>query len=231
MAGERLERLGFGSKSVAALTIDTYRKAVEQRPDHPTGHRLLAYALLKVGRHEEAFAALETAYDREYPSGRFLEVKRILLEDLGLVGTAWIAADPKARARVEKALTARGGTLDARASTRFVLVWETDANDVDLHVYDDRGNHAFYSHQALGSGGELYADVTTGFGPEVLTIPGRPKAGPYRIQAHYYRRGPMGYGMGKLQVIEHDGKGGLDFAEHPFVIMRDDAFVDLATVR
>ena len=40
----------------------------------------------------------------------------------------------------------------------------------------------------------------------------------------------MGYGMGKLQVIEHDGAGGLRFAEQPFVVMKDGSFVDLATV-
>ena len=115
-------------------------------------------------------------------------------------------------------------------STRFVLNWETDANDVDLHVYDAKGGHAFYSNKVLPSGGELYADVTTGYGPECFAIEGKPSAGPYHVQAHYYRRGPMGYGMGKLQVVEHDGKGGLEFAEHPFVIIRDEAYVDLARV-
>ena len=42
--------------------------------------------------------------------------------------------------------------------------------------------------------------MTTGYGPECFTIPGVPKAFPYLIRAHYYARGPMGYGMGKLQV-------------------------------
>ena len=41
----------------------------------------------------------------------------------------------------------------------------------------------------------------------------------------------LGYGMGKLQVITHDGKGNLTFDERPFVIMRDDAYVDLGQVR
>ena len=40
----------------------------------------------------------------------------------------------------------------------------------------------------------------------------------------------MGYGMGKLEIIEHDGKGGLTFEERPFVVMIDQAFVDLGTV-
>jgi hypothetical protein len=40
----------------------------------------------------------------------------------------------------------------------------------------------------------------------------------------------MGYGMGKLQIVEHDGKGGLRFEERPFIVMRDGAFVDLGKV-
>lgn len=228
MAGERLERLGDDG---LALAIDTYDKAVQSRPDHPTGARMLAYALLKQGKHREAFETLEAAFDRDYPSGRFAEIHRILREDLGLVGKAWIAHEPSADKEVRRILTERGASLPTGASTRFVLSWETDANDVDLHVYDGEGHHAFYRNKALPSGGNLYADVTTGFGPECFTIEGTPKAGPYKLQAHYYRRGPMGYGMGTLQVIEHDGKGGLTFAEHPFVIMRDDAYVDLATIK
>jgi hypothetical protein len=40
----------------------------------------------------------------------------------------------------------------------------------------------------------------------------------------------MGYGMGKLEIIEHDGHGGLTFVERPYVVMQDHAFVDLGTV-
>src|SRR5204862_3441154 len=104
-----------------------------------------------------------------------------------------------------------------------------DANDVDFHIYDNTNDHAFYSHPQLASGGELYADVTTGYGPECFTVRGgkEQRSGPYTLQAHYYSRGPMGYGMGKLEVIEHDGKGNLLFDERPFVVMNDHAFVDL----
>jgi hypothetical protein len=115
-------------------------------------------------------------------------------------------------------------------SLRFVLTWETDANDVDFHIVDGGGTEAYYSSPHLPSGGDLYADVTTGYGPECFTIAGQPAAYPYHLRAHYYRRGPMGYGMGKLEVIEHDGAGGLRFAERPFVVMNDNAYVDLGTV-
>ena len=40
----------------------------------------------------------------------------------------------------------------------------------------------------------------------------------------------MGYGMGKLQIIEHDGKGGLRFEERPFLVMVDHAYVDMGVV-
>src|SRR5439155_21543734 len=127
-------------------------------------------------------------------------------------------------------VAAAGAELPTSRSLRFVLNWETDANDVDFHIYDAQGGHAYYSQRALATGGELYADVTTGYGPECFTIPGAPPAHPYKLQAHYYSRGPMGYGMGKLEVLEHDGDGRLTFDERPFVIMADGAFVDLGTV-
>jgi hypothetical protein len=40
----------------------------------------------------------------------------------------------------------------------------------------------------------------------------------------------MGYGMGKLEVIEHDGNGKLSFEERPFVVMIDHAYVDMGKV-
>ena len=104
-------------------------------------------------------------------------------------------------------------------------------NNVDLHIQDARGGHVFYAQPRLASGGELYADVTTGYGPECFTITGPPAAFPYHMQAHYYSRGPMGYGMGKLEIIEHDGRGGLTFEERPFIVMIDHAFVDLGVVK
>lgn len=226
-AGERLERLGADG---LPLAVDSYTQAREQRPDHPASHRLLAYALLRAGRPAAAFDVIGEGARRPYPPGRFAGVPRILAEDAGLIAAAWIRKEPAKRSAILERLAGLGGALPSGPSLRFVLAWETDANDVDFHIYDGRGGHAYYSSRALPSGGELYADVTTGYGPECFTIEGTPRAYPYRLQAHYYSRGPMGYGMGKLEIVEHDGKGGLRFAERPFVIMKDGAFVDLGQV-
>jgi len=229
LAGERLERLG---EAGLGLAIDTYRKAVLDRPDHPTGHRLLAWALLRAGRFAEAFEALEKGLEQDYPDGRFAGFDRVLKEDLGLLAAAWLRAEPARRTEVLDRLDAQGAKIESGPSLRFVLSWETDANDVDLHVYDRRGGHAFYENKQLASGGELFEDVTTGYGPECFMVggPAERNAAPYKLRVHYYRRGPMGYGMGTVQVVGHDGKGGITVEPRPFVVMADDAMLDLGRV-
>ncbi|MES1172306.1 MAG: VIT domain-containing protein [Bacteroidota bacterium] len=229
-AGERLERIR--GAAALALAVDTYRKAVAQRPDHPAGHRLLGFALLKQGHAHAGFDAIAAGLMQTYPADRFRGVMRVLREDLGLAAAVWTRAEPARAGDIRQRLVRAGGTIETAASLRFVLNWETDANDVDFHIEDARGGHAYYASPRLASGGELYADVTTGYGPECFTIrgPTADRAFPYRLRAHYYSRGPMGYGMGKLQVIDHDGQGRLRFEERPFVIMQDGAFVNLGTV-
>jgi len=228
-AGVRLERIA----AAAELAIDTFARAAEQRADHPQSHRLLAFSLLRAGRFEKAFAAIEVGLAQRYPSGRFAGVDRILREDAGLIAAAWAKAEPRRKAEVGSRLKTIGGAVEDQPSLRFVLNWETDANDVDFHITDAKGGHAFYSQRTLASGGELYADVTTGYGPECFTIrlPKGKRAAPYRLQAHYYSIGPMGAGMGKLEVIEHDGNGGLRFEQRPYVVMVNQAYVDLGVVK
>jgi Vault protein inter-alpha-trypsin domain len=227
-AGERLERIGEGARPLA---IDTYRRAVEERPDHMTGHRLLAYALLRNNQHAEALAAILKGVAQKYPEDRFAGGARVISEDAGLIAAAYAAAEPDKKPEILAALKKHHVAFPTRASTRFIMYWETDANDVDFHIQDAKGGHAFYGARELASGGELYADITTGYGPECFTITGRPSAGPYKLSIDYYSQGPMGYGMGLLQIVKHDGKGKLEFQDRPYVIMNDHAYINLGTFR
>lgn len=229
-AGARLEHFAKPGDAAHWLVVDTYRKAFASRPDHPSGARMLAYALARAGYVEEAFNTIIEAFVRRYPSGRFAGVRRVLGDDVGILAAVFAKAHPEKKAEIDKRLNEIGAQISKKASLRFVLVWETDANDVDFHIRDGRGGHAYFSHPRLRSGGELYADVTTGYGPECFAIEGRPNAYPYKLQAHYYSRGPMGYGMGKLQIVEHDGAGTIKMEERPFVVMTDRAFVNLGVV-
>jgi hypothetical protein len=228
LAGERLDRVG--DPDSLELATETYRAAVLDRPDHPSSHRLHAMALLKLGRPAEAFEVLEGALKRSYADGRFVGVETILRDDLALAAAAWAAKAPEKRSIIETRLGTHDRTLDGAPSLRFVLVWETDASDVDLHVADRNGNHAYYGQPTLPSGGKLEADVTNGYGPEAFTIAEKAKGYPYTLRVRYYARGPMGFGMGKVQIVEHDGKGKLRFDERPFVLMKDQAVVDLGSV-
>ncbi len=227
LAGNWLERLGVPGLELAA---DTYGVAAKQRPDHPSVYHALAMSLVRLGRYEEAMDTVLGGIGARRINNRFSGVERILQEDAQMIGAAWAAAVPAKREAIAAKLSGHNLKIDERSTLRFVLSWETDANDVDFHIFDRKFNHAYYSRRSLASGGELYADITTGYGPECFTI-FDPKAYPYKLKAHYYSRGPMGYGAGKIQVTRHDGKGHLGFEDRPFVIMQDGAYVDLGSVK
>ncbi|HWB79056.1 MAG TPA: VIT domain-containing protein [Nannocystaceae bacterium] len=227
-ASYRLARVGG---EALGLAIDSAREAVASRADHPSSHRALAFGLVAAGRHREAAQSLVAGLHAEHVEwGRFSEVQRILREDLALVAAAWAAAEPSARAEIDAMLSAESVAIATAPSLRFVLTWETDANDVDFHIHDGKGGHAFFSDKVLPSGGSLYADITTGYGPECFAIDGTAAAYPYNLRAHYYSRGPMGYGMGRVQAVQHDGKGTLVTREYPFVVMKDQEWIDLGTI-
>lgn len=232
-AGERLSRIARTNSAVGNaardLIVDTYRRAVEDRPDHMTGHRLLAYALVRANRPAEAFEAILAAIDQPYRNDSYAGGQRTLADDAGMIAASYLAAVPAKKAEIMGQLAKRRLQLATQPSTRFILYWETDANDVDFHIQDSRGGHAFYGNKLLRSGGELYADITTGYGPECFAIPGTPQAGPYRLSINYYSQGPMGFGMGLLEVQRFDGKAGLSFEDRPYVIMADHAYVDLGS--
>jgi len=221
----------LGTPEAQALALDTYAKAAGERPDHPSGHRLLAWALLRAGRPGDAFAALERALTEE--SRNRIGVAEVLRDDLGLLAAAWLREEPGREREIRDRLRRHGAAAAEKPTLRFVLTWETDANDVDLHVFDAAGVHAYYERPELASGGRLVADVTNGYGPECFVIDRPPsrRAYPYRLGAHYYSRGPMGFGPGTLQVVEHDGQGRITVEERPFVVMADDAYVELVEVR
>jgi Vault protein inter-alpha-trypsin domain len=210
------------------LASDSYARAVRQRPDHPSGHRMLALALLRRGLHRRAFSALAAGLRRRYPNDRFAGVKRVLREDLALVAAAWIARRPNQRAEILKRLRRYKLSPAARPSLRLVLSWETDASDLDLHLVDPAGARVNGKKWMTDDErGYLHNDVTTGYGPERVTIGRRLQALTHRIQVHAFSRESTGYGLGKVQIVHHDGRGGVRFDERPFVVMKDQASVDV----
>ncbi|MCB9716722.1 MAG: carboxypeptidase regulatory-like domain-containing protein [Myxococcales bacterium] len=224
------ELLALDFEDARALAIDALTKAVAQRPDHPSSHRDLAMARLRSGQPREAFEALAEGLRRGYAPGRFEGAHQVMREDLGIVAAAWIAAHPTDAPQVEDALRELGATVATAPSLRFVMSWETDANDVDLWVEDGQGNHATPEQPALATGGAFVTDVVNGYGPEAFSIAGEPAAFPYRLRVSYYDRGPMGFAMGRVQVMHHDGHGGVVVRDRPFVLVDEGGVLDLGPV-
>jgi len=72
-----------------------------------------------------------------------------------------------------------------RPKLRIFLNWDTNQTDLDLHVVTPDGKHAYYANRVLPNGGALDVDVTTGYGPEIFSMPS-PLSGTYLVYLNYY---------------------------------------------
>lgn len=218
----------LGVKVGLNVAVDSLEKAKHQRADHPSVYHLLAMAYIAQGKFKAAIMTLDEGLNAKVPWERFNRVQEILREDIELIlackSAKHLLDDP-----IVKSISDQHNLNNSvKDQIRFFMLWETDANDVDFHVYDKDGDHASYKNKELKSGGRLYADITSGYGPEAFVIE-EPKAFPYKLQAHYYSCGPMGYGMGTVQILRLL-KGDLVLENRPFLIMREQAYLDLGTV-
>ncbi|MBV1857159.1 MAG: hypothetical protein KUG77_02020, partial [Nannocystaceae bacterium] len=218
-ASTRLTSLG-GTEGMA-LALDAARQAYKERPDHPSSHRTYAWALVAVHETQQAFGILRDAAKRSF-AARYEGVNQILRDDAAVVAAKWASEAPEQADEIRAQARAARIRILKKPVTHFVLSWETDANDVDLHVYDAGGSHAYYLRRGLESGGFLYADIRDGYGPESFTIEGEPTGYPYRVDVDYFSRGPMGYGLGSLQIIQTgETHGTQDTQVIPFVLMME----------
>jgi len=186
----------------AKLAEAPLRKALEARPDRANGYRHLALMLWREGRVEEAARVLESATRQTFPNW-YGHVQRVIHEELGYVYRAWLKKDPSRRAEIAQRAREHDVDLDRTDALRVTLAWETDANDVDLHVVDPRGETCYYGHKVTESGLELYQDITQGLGPEVIRT-GKLIPGKYDIGVRYFAAGPMGVSRGIVVVVRGD---------------------------
>ena len=218
-AGALLESLSPRNPGALSLAIQSYRSALAQRPDHPSSHRRLGYALLRAGEPEQAFEVFAEATRATFAPARFPSIARILRDDLGLAAAAWMHAAPDRVARIAARAKDLHATVPDRPSLQVSLSWETDASDLDLRIADGKGAEP-----------SPWADVTDGYGPEVLVVEAQRQSFPYKVEVELYRRGPTGHASGSVDIVRHDGHGGLTFETRPFVIMAEGASVDLGTI-
>ena len=193
----------------ARLAEGPLRRALELRPDRVNAYRHLALMLREDGRIEEAARVLESATRQQYPNW-YRDVQRILREELGSVYRAWLRKDASRRREIEDRAREYHADLDRSDALRVTLAWETDANDVDLHVVDPQGEEVYYAHKDARTGLELYEDITQGLGPEVVRT-AKAVPGTYHVGVRYFNAGPMGISRGVVIVNRGD-----DVEVYPF---------------
>jgi len=179
------------------------RRALALRPDRVNSYRHLALMLWQQGRHEEAARVLEQATKQTFPDW-YGDAQRVVREELGYVYRAWRLKDPSRGAEIAERAREYNVSLERRDAIRASIAWETDANDVDLHVVDPRGEECYYSHMKTAAGLELYQDITQGLGPEVVRAK-RVIAGTYHVGVKYFAAGPMGVSRGIVVILRDRG--------------------------
>ncbi len=170
--------------------------------DRVNSYRHLALMLWREGRIEEAAQVLESATRQQFP-GWYGDAQRVIREELGYIYRAWGRKDAARRGEIETRARDYQVDLNRRDALRITLAWETDANDVDLHVVDPDGEECYYSHKQTASGLELYEDITQGLGPEVVRTETL-QEGTYHIGVNYFSAGPMGVSRGIVVIIRGD---------------------------
>jgi len=184
------------------LAAQLFSAALKQRQDDPNLYRGLGLSLWQAGKHDEALKAYEAALKYDFHN-RYGDIKRVLKEEAAYVVRSMplkenLAPEQDPRVSWPNKL---GLDLNRTDALRITLGWETDANDVDLHVVDPSGEECFYSHKNNASGLELYSDQTQGLGPEVIRCD-KALTGAYHVGVKYFSAGPMGVSRGVVVVFK-----------------------------
>ena len=137
-AGERLEHVTSKERSARHSPSTRSTRRARDRPDHPASHRLAAFARVRRGENAGAFDILAAGAARHYPDGRFRGRRPYLARGPGPRRRRVDEGGARAQTRSWRDSKRRAARIENGPSIRFVLNWETDANDVDFHIYDAR---------------------------------------------------------------------------------------------
>jgi uncharacterized protein YfaP (DUF2135 family) len=89
----------------------------------------------------------------------------VIREELGYVYRAWSAKELLRRDEIKRRARDFHVDLSRRDALRITLAWETDANDVDIHIVDPRGEKCYYQHTSTASGSRAVRRHHSGLGP------------------------------------------------------------------
>ncbi len=199
--------------------------------DTPQTRRQLALALIRSGELADALEQLTRALRATPPRGETRALHQTLAEEVSMVAAAMITAtpgDPSPR----ELLAELGLEPSERRATAVALTWEAPGVDLDLHVWDERDDHASFRAPWLGEqrergGSFLVADIRGGHGPELFRGRGTPRLD---LVVHAYDRGAAGVIFGGASILRLDADGRLSAEWRPFVITRPGGVIGLGHV-
>lgn len=111
---------------------------------------------------------------------------------------------------------------------RARIDWDTDDTDVDLHVWDQFGNHAYYLQQDEIPDADLSVDITTGFGPEIFTDQRSPSTRRLTYGLCYYSDHDNGPTNVTVRLIDPDG--GIRTSHHRLEASKDQVLLGASPV-
>jgi hypothetical protein len=150
-----------------------------------------------------------------------------LMTELAMILAGWETSRPE-DAEVIAALRRGLGVSRLRERTTLVaLGWDAPSVDMDLHLRDARGNHAYYRREALPSGGTLTEDAGGAFPYEAFLLPAGANAAPYQLSVEVHDAGPLGVATGAIDILFFEPGVGLRVEQRPFVVTRAQSRVAL----
>ncbi len=170
------------------LAAAVLEKVLRLRPEDPQSKRDLALVLADraeaARRPADAQRAVDLLYDvalRRWD--RFPEIEIIALMELNRIIARADARGWAGALRIERFDRRLLKLLDV--DLRVSLSWDADLTDVDLHVFEPTGEHAFFGHRLTAVGGLVSHDITQGYGPEEYVVR-KAAAGRHAVKVHYY---------------------------------------------
>jgi hypothetical protein len=167
--------------------VHLLRRVARMRPYEPETYRVLADTFGQAGKGDQAILWSEVALAGNFDA-RFGDFRAIATGDyvrlLRRISRGEVRTSVREYAAQRLAALESSGAKD-EPSLVVVLSWNTDRTDVDLHVIEPTGEECYYQHTSTRIGGNITADVTQGFGPEMYRV-ARPAAGDYRVRVNYY---------------------------------------------
>jgi Vault protein inter-alpha-trypsin domain len=232
------------------LAVRILSELAEAYPDDSALLRILARILDGWNERETARLllqhALEVAASERQTWRELVLLEARLGNDAAIeqIAAAAVATDALIREEIVKEVTPlldrwralpRNASHDLRlhdgAALQVDVMWDTNYSDVDLYVTEPGGEKVMYQHRKSAQDGLLHADITTGYGPEIYTVP-RPAAGAYEIAVDYYATDDTEVAFETLvhAVVHQRTRSGVDRREYILLLTKGKEHRIVATV-